>query len=90
MVELAAWVRLLQDGQRAVEARLAKLEGQLGAKAALAAKRPSGEVGGTPAGEAAGEPGASKPRSEMRGARLAPAAQMQVTQRRGRAKRGPA
>jgi len=39
MVQVAAWVRVLRDEQRDLAARLAKLEGQLDAKAAEASPR---------------------------------------------------
>lgn len=54
MAQLAAWLRALQQQQRHLAGRLAKLEGQLDTKKAEAA------------GEAASEPAASKRRRSAR------------------------
>ena len=56
MAQLAAWARALQQQQRDLARRLAKLEGQLDTKKAEAAERPGGEVAAEATGEAAAEP----------------------------------
>ena len=66
MLQLAAAVRVLRDEQRALAARVAQLESQMGAKVTRAAERAAGDV----AAEAAGEAGKARsaPSRRRRGA----------------------